>query len=103
MYRVELLTTAQHELDEIASVHMKLVGPISAQKISDQIYNSLEKLEVFPDMGIECRDKYLAALGYRMLISGDYLCFYRLIGEIVYVYHIVDGRSDYPKLLSDLK
>ena len=101
-YRVELLTPAQRELEEIARVHLKLVGPISARKITERIYDALDKLTQYPSLGIACRDKQLAAEGYRMLICGNYLCFYRLIGTVIFVCHIVDGRTDYPKLLSDL-
>ena len=101
-YELKLLDSAQRELEEIALVHFALVGPISARKITDSIYASLEKLKTFPELGIVCRDKQLAAAGYRMLICKNYLCFYRKIGIVVFVYHIVDGRSDYPKLLSDL-
>ena len=102
-YKLEILTPAQRELEEIAHVHMQLVGPLSAKKITDRIYSALENLEIFPEAGVLCKDKQLAAAGYRMLICGDYLCFYRLISTTVFVYHIVDGRSDYPKMLSDLQ
>ena len=102
VYKLELLTPAQNELEEIARVHMQLVGPKSAQKITDSIYSSMEKLEIFPELGIVCKDKNLADLGYRVLVSGNYLCVYRLIGNIIFVYHIVDGRANYPKLLHDL-
>jgi len=101
-YRLEILTPAQRELEDIAILHMELVGPDSARKISDRIYTALEKLKTFPDMGILCRDKQLALAGYRMLICGNYLCLYRLIGTVIFIYHIVDGRSDYQKLFSDI-
>jgi len=42
-------------------------------------------------------------LGYRKLICGNYLCFYRVIGEAVFVYHVADGRTDYPKMFDQLK
>jgi plasmid stabilization system protein ParE len=102
-YKLELLTPAQCELEGIARVHLELSGPLSARKITDRIYTALEKLRTHPNMGIVCRDKQLAMAGYRMLICGNYLCFYRQIGVIVFVCHIVDGRADYPKLLSDLE
>jgi len=102
-YRLELLAPAQRELEEIARVHLTLVGPVSARKITDRIYAALRKLETYPNLGIVCRDKQLAAMGYRILICGNYLCFYRQIGTVVFVCHIVDGRTDYPKLLSDLR
>ena len=101
-YRLELLAPAQRELEEIARVHLELVGPISARKITDRIYSALGKLKIYPNLGVVCRDKQLASDGYRMLICGNYLCFYRRIGAVVFVCHIVDGRADYPTLLSDL-
>ena len=102
-YKLELLAPAQRELEEIARVHLELVGPVSARKITDRIYAALEKLKAHPSLGMSCRDKQLASAGYRMLICGNYLCFYRQIGTVVFVCHIVDGRADYPKLLSDLE
>ena len=102
-YELELLTPAQRELEEIGRAHLELVGSLSARKITDRIYSSLEKLKMFPDIGISCRDRQLAAAGYRMLICGNYLCFYRKTGNIVFIFHIVDGRTDYPKLLADME
>lgn len=101
-YRLILLAPAQEELEEIALVHFQLVGSESACKITDRIYLALEKLQTHPNLGIACRDKQLASQGYRMLICRPYLCFYRLIADTVFVYHIVDGRADYPKLLVDM-
>jgi len=100
---IKILAPAQRELDEIAIIHKELIGSVSARKITNRIYDALEKLEIFPEMGVLCKDKNLAAAGYRILICENYLCFYRLINDCIYVYHIVDGRSNYPKLLSDLR
>jgi plasmid stabilization system protein ParE len=101
-YELVLLAPAERELEEIARVHLELAGLHSARKITDRIYSALENLETFPKMGVICKDKQLAAEGYRMLICGNYLCFYRQISKYIFVYHIVDGRTDYPKLLTDL-
>ena len=102
-YRLEILTPAQRELEEIALVHYELVGPDSARKITDRIYDALERLTRHPNMGTSCEDKPLKLQGYRMLICGHYLCVYRLVGNTVFVYHIADGRSDYPKHIKDLE
>ena len=102
-FELELLAPAQHELEEIARVHMELVGPHSARKITDRIYTVLEKIKTYPNLGIICKDRQLASVGYRMLICGNYLCFYRQIGAVIFVYHIVDGRTDYLKLIADLE
>ena len=98
-YRLEIVTPAQRELEEIARVHLDLVGPVSARKITDQIYGSLERLKTFPMSGSLPRDRYLREAGYRFLISGKYICMYRLIEDTVFVNHIVHGATDYPRLL----
>lgn len=101
-YKLELLTPAQRELEEIALVHMELVGVESARKITDRIYGALDHLRSHPNMGAACTDKMLRSGGYRMLICGHYLCVYRLFGKTVFVYHVVDGRANYNRLLADL-
>ncbi|MFZ3132292.1 MAG: type II toxin-antitoxin system RelE/ParE family toxin [Desulfosporosinus sp.] len=101
-FKLELLTLAQRELEEIALVHMELVGVESACKITDRIYGTLDYLRSHPNMGMACMDKMLRSEGYRMLICGHYLCIYRQLGETVFVYHIVDGRANYTRLLADL-
>lgn len=101
-YKLELLRPAQRELEEIALVHMELAGVESARKITDRIYRALEHLRSYSYMGVECRDETLRRAGYRMLICGHYLCIYRLLGKTVFVYHIVDGRTNYPQLLMEL-
>lgn len=102
-YKVHILMPAQREIEEIALLHMELVGPNSARKITNHIYNTLELLRTSPNIGVDCKDRPLKLEGYRMLICGNYLCIYRLIGDTVFVYHVVDGRMNYPKLIDDLK
>lgn len=99
---LRILTPAQRELEEIALLHIDLVGLESARKITDRILGALELLREQPNMGIACRDKNLRGQGYRMLICGRYICVYRMIADTVYVYHIVDGRTNYPRLLREL-
>jgi plasmid stabilization system protein ParE len=101
-YDLEILAPARNEILEIARLHMELVGPESARKITAKIKDSLEHLRTHPHMGISLRDRMLQAEGYRMLICGNYLCIYKPLGDTVYIYHIVDGRSNYPRLFSDL-
>lgn len=50
-------------------------------------------------MGALHPDSFLAEREYRKIICGNYVCIYKVIGTTVYVYRIVDGRTDYPKLL----
>ncbi len=102
-YTLQILAPAQRELEEIAQIHFKLVGLESAIKITNRIIDALARLKSSPEMGIRCKDKLFRLQGYRMLICGNYICFYRLKGETILVYHVADGRSDYPRHMTDLE
>lgn len=101
-YKLVILAPAQKELEEIAAVHLNLVGENSARNITNQIYHSLEQLTRFPRAGAASRDRLLREAGYRIIISGKYICIYRLINDTVYVYHIAHGASNYPLLFKQL-
>jgi plasmid stabilization system protein ParE len=101
-HKLEILTSARGEILEIARLHLELVGPASARKITAKIRKSIENLRTHPFMGMALEDKALRQAGYRKLICGNYLCFYRLIGETVFIYHIVDGRTEYKRLFRSL-
>ena len=97
-----ILEPAQRELEEIAQIHLNLVGPESARKITNEILDSLSRLERFPLSGHIPADKELRGGGYRYVIAGKYICVYRPIGQTVFVYHIAHGASNYPSLFKRL-
>ena len=95
-YRLEILTPAWQDIDRISDL---LVGPQSAQKITDKLLDTIALLASQPYMGALHPDTFLAQREYRKIICGNYVCVYKVIGTTVYVYRVVDGRTDYPKLL----
>ena len=97
-FSVQILDPAQGELEEIARLYLSLVGAESARKISNKIYDALEQLTRFPPSGPPMRETELRNLGYRFLVVEKYIAIYRLIADTVFVFHIFDGRSDYPTL-----
>ena len=102
MAELVILEPAQQELEEIARVHLNLVGPNSARKITTCILDTLSRLERFPWSGSIPQDKELRNMGYRYVIAGKYICVYRVFGEMVCVYHIAHGASNYPTLFKAL-
>lgn len=96
--KIEILPPAWEELDEIAEYHLHMAGVNSARNITDSILSSLERLEQYPLSCPYAPDGELRLQEYRMLVCGKYVCFYRLIGNTVYVYHIVHGLREYSKL-----
>ena len=97
-YAVRILDPAQGELEEIAQLYLSLSGVPSARKITDKIFDALEQLTRFPLSGPSMRETELRNLGYRFIAVEKHIIIYRLIGDTIYVYHIFDGRSDYPTL-----
>jgi toxin ParE1/3/4 len=97
--KIEILETAWRELEEIADYHLMIVGPISAKKITDKILNALARLIEFPLSCPYVPDNELRSQAYRMLVCDPYLCIYRVVGDVVYVYHIAHGATEYGSLL----
>lgn len=100
LYRVEILPTAWENLKRIEDYYLLQFDVESAMKVTDQILNSIERLEKFPDSGSLTPDKWLNEQGYRMVIWQRFVSIYRQIKDTVYVYHIADTQTEYTKLFS---
>ena len=98
VYKVEILPTAWEDLKRIEDWYLIEFDVKTALKVSDNILNTIERLEQFPDSGSLTPDAWLNDMGYRMLICEKHVGIYRKIGKIVYVYHIADTRTEYTKL-----
>jgi len=97
-FRVEILNPAKNDINQIAQYHLMAVGPKSASKITDILLDSIEELGDYPMIGAEHPDSDLSKRGYRKLVCGEYICVYRIIDNTVYIYRVVHGATDYPKL-----
>ena len=94
-----ILTPAWQDIDRISNLHLMLAETKSAEEITDKLLDTIALLAEQPYMGAFHPDPFLAEHQYRKLICGKYVCIYKVIDQTVYVYRIVDGRTDYPKLL----
>ena len=63
MAKLIILEPAQRELEEIAQLHLNLVGPNSARNITNLILDTLSRLEMFPLSGQIPQDKELRGNG----------------------------------------
>ncbi len=103
MYKVEILKPAWEDIERIADMHFSLVGLQSAKKVTDGILDSIDALKTFPEGFPTVPDAELSEQGYRMVIYKKYLSIYRVIDDVVYVYHIADGRTNYPQIIKGYK
>lgn len=98
----KLVYLAEAELDTLSIVkfHAEKVGPKSAREIYQTIRKEINRLQDFPLLRPPHPDPELAVLGHRKLVLNQtYVAVYRMVDDVVTVYRIVNGTTDYPKLL----
>lgn len=94
------LSPAASDFEEIVKYHITQVGAPSAKKVFSLMETTIRRLEDFPLLGQIHPDPLLASQGYRKLVlNKTYVAVYKIIGHTVYIYRIVNGKTDYPKLL----
>lgn len=100
-HEVFLTEDAQRDLEEIYEYIAEHDAPAKADHVLDRIEQVLAGLAAYPDRGSVPRElQTLGIRDYRQVFFKPYRVIYRVIGERVYVYLIVDGRRDMQALLA---
>ena len=100
-FEVLLTRAAERDLEELYEYIASHDSAGNADRVLDRIEKALESLRRLPERG--SHPKELLALGireYRQLFFKPYRLIYRIAGQRVYVYLIVDGRRDMQTLLA---
>lgn len=99
-HKLRYLAAAEADILKIVKFRADKVGPTSAREIYRTIREEIGRLQEFPLIGQVHPDPELAILGYRKLVlNKTYVAVYKLIDDAVMVYRVVNGTTDYPKLL----
>ena len=100
---VQILPSAWEGLARIKYRVRAEFGEDVAQRVTDQILSSLERLEQFPDSGSMTPDPWLNNMGFRMVISDKRnVSIFRRVGEDIFVYIIADTRTEYTKVFIEM-
>lgn len=100
-YEVLLTSGAEKDLEALYDYIAEYDTLVSADYVLDKLLKVAESLSNFPERGTYPRE--LSEIGireYRQVLFKPYRLIYRVIGERVLVYLIVDGRRDMQSLLS---
>lgn len=98
--KLEYLAPAVSDMEEIVKFHITNVGVPSARKIYATMETAIGKLSDYPLMGQTHPDPLLAAQGFRKLVlTSTYVAIYKIIDNTVYIYRVVNGKTNYPRLL----
>ena len=94
------LKPADDDFREVVQFHIQEAGPKYGRQIYRSMRETIEKLRTFPLLGQIHPDPMLAAANFRKLVlTKTYVAIYKIEGDTVYIYRIVNGATDYPKLL----
>jgi toxin ParE1/3/4 len=100
-YTVLLTQGAEQDLESIHDYIAEFDCVANANHVLDQLMEVVEELTQFPERG--SYPKELVALGikgYRQTAFKPYRVIYRVAGNQVVIYLIVDGRRDMPSVLA---
>jgi len=97
-YDISYLPLAEDDLNEIVDYLLEY-SINAANAFIDELEKLEERLSMFPESVALVRDKKLRSKGYRMEVFGEYLLFYILRNESVYVMRIIHSKKSYQHLL----
>jgi toxin ParE1/3/4 len=93
-----LLKAAEDDFDDIVS-YIAAENRTAAETIAVKIERSLARLPDHPYLGRTPREEHLIRLGYRFLVVENYLIFYTLEEQTIWIHRILHGARDYLNIL----
>jgi toxin ParE1/3/4 len=96
-YAIRLLRAAEDDLSEIVN-YIAADRPSVADALATKIEKNLNLLSKNPQLGRIPSEEELMRLGYRYLVVQNYLIFYTLEDQVIYVHRILHGARDYLSL-----
>ncbi len=105
MMKIRVTPKALNDLKDIKLyIEKELLNPTAANNTVKRIINDYSYLEVSPYMGLPLSSKVPFDTDYRVVVSGNYLVFYKVDGEYISIYRILYARRDYLKIIfNDIK
>jgi toxin ParE1/3/4 len=100
-FEVLLTEDANRDLEEIYADVAERGAPGKAEDLLSRIEEVIDSLSNYLDRG--SYPKELSELGireYRQIFFKPYRLIYRVMGKLVYIYLIADGRRDFQTLLA---
>lgn len=100
MNRLYYAPEAINDLNEIwAYVSEELKSPSLARSMTEEILDTIEKLQDFSEMGASLNVITAFESDYRFLVCGRYIAFYRVVKSEVYIDRVLHSSRDYLRIL----
>jgi plasmid stabilization system protein ParE len=96
-YTVRFLRIAEDDFAETIT-YISADRPSAAEVLATKIEKNLQLLSQNPHLGRVPKEDELAQLHYRYLVVENYLIFYTVEGQSIYIHRILYGARDYLSL-----
>ena len=91
---------SRRDLDDIGDyIVSELQNRSAAERVINRIIDAVDPLKNFAEMGAPLSSIAEIGTDYRFLVSSNYMMFYRVQGNDVYIDRVLYGRSDYMSVL----
>ena len=91
---------SRRDLDDIWDyIVSELQNRSAAERVINRIIDAVDPLKNFAEMGTPLSSIADIVTDYRFLVRGNYMVFYRVQGNDVYIDRVLYGRSDYMSVL----
>ncbi len=74
-------------------------NPAAAKRLLTKIAKAIRSLETMPGKGAPLSSVIAVETDFRFIVTGNYLTFYRVEGDDVFVERVLYGKRDYTKIL----
>lgn len=94
-HKVVMTEKAASDIDGIASYMLQSgAGADTMRNFINRIYDGMENLSAFSDAGSNPRNRSLLTQGYKFIVCGQYIIFYRMEDAVIYVADVFDSKND---------
>lgn len=98
--KIHYSAEARRDWDDIWNyIENDLCNSAAAQRIVNRIMDAVDQLKDFSGLGSSLSSITDTDTDYRYLVTSNYMTFYRVVGNDVYVDRILCGRRNYLHIL----
>jgi addiction module RelE/StbE family toxin len=100
MHKLRINPLALKDLLEIKEyIENELHNSYAAARLITGIIESYEKLKEYPMLGSDLSSRINISTDFRLLVTGNYIIFYKFDIEYVSIYRILYAKRDYLKII----
>ena len=99
-YQIYITKTAERDLAGASDyIEFTLKNPSAADNLLDKAEEKISELSDFPEVHAVVDDPVLSAWGIRFIVINNYLAFFIILGNTVYIVRFLYGKRNWISIL----